>query len=136
MSDKMVNDKVSMAAADSDAQLPHLSEDTGNAADDMTGPLHDMSERVLEAARTMEAELIHALAADQLFLEYQPIFDTDSRCVRAVDALIRWRRPGGEVVRPDLFIPIAEQSHLIVDIGRCHAPFRHPAPAAREVCHA
>ena len=67
---------------------------------------------------TVEAELLHALAGGQLFLEYQPVFDTNERSVRAVEALVRWRRPNGEIVRPDVFIPIAEQSHLIVDIGR------------------
>jgi diguanylate cyclase (GGDEF)-like protein len=67
---------------------------------------------------TVEAELLHALSGDQLFLEYQPVFDTDAGRVRAVEALVRWRRPSGEIVRPDVFIPIAEQSHLIVDIGR------------------
>lgn len=67
---------------------------------------------------TVEAELLHALAGGQLFLEYQPVFDTSARSVRAVEALVRWRRPNGEIVRPDVFIPIAEQSHLIVDLGR------------------
>lgn len=67
---------------------------------------------------TVEAELLHALADGQLFLEYQPVFDARARRVRAVEALVRWRRPDGHIVRPDLFIPIAEQSHLIVDIGR------------------
>ncbi len=69
---------------------------------------------------TVEAELLHALADGQLFMEYQPVFNFGGgvRRVHAVEALIRWRRPNGDVVRPDVFIPIAEQSHLIVDIGR------------------
>ena len=69
---------------------------------------------------TVEAELLHALADGQLFMQYQPVFRIDGgrRRVRAVEALIRWRRPDGAIVPPDLFIPIAEQSHLIVDIGR------------------
>ena len=69
---------------------------------------------------TVEAELLHALADGQFFMEYQPVFALHGclRRVRAVEALIRWRRPDGSIVPPDLFIPIAEQSHLIVDIGR------------------
>lgn len=67
---------------------------------------------------TMEAELQRALANNELFLMYQPIFDRDVAHVTAVEALIRWHRPDGEVVYPDLFIPIAEQSSLIVQIGR------------------
>lgn len=67
---------------------------------------------------TMEAELHRALVGNEFFLEYQPIFDRDAEHIVAIEALIRWRRPDGEVVRPDLFIPIAEQSRLIVQIGR------------------
>ncbi|MEC5163998.1 MULTISPECIES: sensor domain-containing protein [unclassified Janthinobacterium] len=76
------------------------------------------SQSALVQQLTVEAELLHALAGDQLFMQYQPVFDTRERSVRAVEALIRWRRPNGDVVPPDVFIPIAEQSHLIIDIGR------------------
>jgi diguanylate cyclase (GGDEF)-like protein len=82
------------------------------------GSGHAASQRALLQRLTVEAELLHALDEGQLYLEYQPVFNTETRKVRAVEALIRWRRPNGEVVRPDLFIPIAEQSHLIVAIGR------------------
>lgn len=67
---------------------------------------------------TMEAELHQALVEEEFFLEYQPVFDSLQERVVAVEALIRWRRADGEVVRPDVFIPIAEQSRLIVQIGR------------------
>lgn len=49
---------------------------------------------------------------------YQPVFDRDAQHLVAVEALIRWRRPDGEVVPPDLFIPVAEHSGLIVQMGR------------------
>lgn len=67
---------------------------------------------------TMEAELHRALLGDEFFLEYQPIFDVLGERMAAVEALIRWRRQNGEIVRPDTFIPIAEKSGLIVQIGR------------------
>ncbi|MES2877764.1 MAG: EAL domain-containing protein [Pseudomonadota bacterium] len=67
---------------------------------------------------TMEAELHRALVGNEFFLEYQPIFGRDAEHVVAVEALIRWRRPNGDIVRPDLFIPVAEQSRLIVQLGR------------------
>jgi len=76
------------------------------------------AQSVLVRQLTVEAELLHALENGQLFLEYQPVFAAAGGAVCAVEALIRWRRPDGSVVPPDLFIPIAEQSHLIVDIGR------------------
>jgi diguanylate cyclase (GGDEF)-like protein len=76
------------------------------------------SRDALELQLTVEAELMHALAGGHLFLEYQPVFDTTTSKVRAVEALVRWRRPDGSIVAPDVFIPVAEQSHLIVDIGR------------------
>lgn len=66
----------------------------------------------------IEAELRDALQAGQLRLAYQPIVDLASGQLHGVEALVRWRKPGGEAVAPDVFIPIAEQSDLIIDIGR------------------
>ncbi|MDY7549003.1 EAL domain-containing protein [Glaciimonas sp. CA11.2] len=67
---------------------------------------------------TMEAELHQALTDNAFFLEYQPIFNDSDQKMHAVEALIRWRRANGDIVRPDIFIPIAEQSSLIINIGR------------------
>ncbi len=67
---------------------------------------------------TMETELHHALVGNELFLDYQPVFDSVGGRMLAVEALIRWRRANGEIVLPDVFIPIAEQSRLILQIGR------------------
>jgi diguanylate cyclase (GGDEF)-like protein len=81
----------------------------------------------IEVARqlTLQSELHYAAARGELFLEYQPICDTsdtdaDGSALRivAAEALVRWRRPDGEIVPPGVFIPIAEKSRLIVDIGR------------------
>jgi diguanylate cyclase (GGDEF)-like protein len=66
----------------------------------------------------MEADLHNALEKDEFFLEYQPILDNFSRQLVAVEALIRWRRANGQIMRPDMFIPIAEKSGLIMQIGR------------------
>ena len=66
----------------------------------------------------IETDLREALRTGQLRLAYQPIVDIASGALHGVEALIRWRRPDGESVLPDVFIPIAEQSDLIIDIGR------------------
>jgi len=54
---------------------------------------------------TVEAELLDALDGGQLFVEYQPVCDTAAQGLRAVEALVRWRRPSGEIVRPDRVHP-------------------------------
>lgn len=67
---------------------------------------------------TLETDLHHALQGNEFFLAYQPIFDISRQRLDAIEALIRWRRADGSLVSPDVFIPIAEESHLIVQIGK------------------
>jgi EAL domain-containing protein (putative c-di-GMP-specific phosphodiesterase class I) len=68
--------------------------------------------------RTLESDLAVALERDQLFLLYQPTFALSSRRMIGVEALIRWRHPVRGVVAPAAFIPLADQTAMIVPIGR------------------
>ena len=67
---------------------------------------------------TLEMDLAEAVEREQLFLLYQPTFDLRTEGVIGVEALIRWDHPTRGVLAPGAFIPIAEDSGLIVPIGR------------------
>ncbi len=71
-----------------------------------------------EGRLSLESDLSAAVEENQLFLDYQPIFDLTSQQAVGVEALVRWRHPRRGVVSPASFIPLAEESSLIVPIGR------------------
>jgi len=66
----------------------------------------------------LEMDLHDAIEHQQLFLLYQPTFDLRSETVTGVEALLRWRHPHRGVIAPNDFIPIAEDTGMIVPIGR------------------
>jgi EAL domain-containing protein (putative c-di-GMP-specific phosphodiesterase class I) len=66
----------------------------------------------------LKSNLYSALANDQFFLLYQPIFEVDSMAVRGVEALLRWQHPTRGVIGPDEFIPVLEENGSILGVGR------------------
>jgi diguanylate cyclase (GGDEF)-like protein/PAS domain S-box-containing protein len=77
----------------------------------------EMHEGVL-ARLELRADLQRAIATEQLELYYQPIVRLSDGRVSGVEALLRWHHPERGIVLPAQFIPIAEDSGLIVPIGR------------------
>lgn len=65
----------------------------------------------------LEHQLRNALELDQFELYYQVQVNTQSRYIHGMEALIRWHHPTRGFIRPDRFIPIAEESNVINDLG-------------------
>jgi EAL domain-containing protein (putative c-di-GMP-specific phosphodiesterase class I) len=74
-------------------------------------------DRDLRENRRLQRGLRYALEENRLELVYQPIFELPKQRLAKVEALIRWRQPGGELVSPATFIPAAEASGLIHSLG-------------------
>jgi diguanylate cyclase (GGDEF)-like protein len=65
----------------------------------------------------IEMDLQTALENEEFFLVYQPTFDLEQMTPTGVEALLRWRRPGRGVVQPENFVPLLEESGMIVEVG-------------------
>jgi diguanylate cyclase (GGDEF)-like protein/PAS domain S-box-containing protein len=83
---------------------------------------HEMFETEMHTAAVdrleIQADLRRALDHRELTLQYQPIFALGSGRITGVEALVRWHHPVRGLLAPDTFIPIAEETGLICELGR------------------
>ncbi|UBF30499.1 EAL domain-containing protein (plasmid) [Kovacikia minuta CCNUW1] len=76
--------------------------------------MHNRSKERLQ----LEMDLRHALKKEQFEVYYQPIISSNSRTIAGFEALVRWQHPTKGMVPPNQFIPLAEETGLIVQLGQ------------------
>ena len=91
----------------------------------------DLTSRVTERL-SLERDLRRAIERDEIFVVYQPQIELATRRVIGAEALMRWRHPGRGLVLPASFIPVAEDSGLILPLGE-HI-LRESCVQARQWC--
>jgi diguanylate cyclase (GGDEF)-like protein/PAS domain S-box-containing protein len=96
-----------------DTAMYHVKDAGRNAFKFFTAAMNEQA----SARLAMENDLRRAMKSDELVLHFQPQFDLRSGRMRAIEALLRWQHPQQGMIQPDAFIPIAEESGLIQNIG-------------------
>ena len=88
-----------------------------NGRNNVQAYVHDMNSSSAQRLE-METELRRAVGRGELTLHYQPSADIASGRIAAVEALVRWHHPQRGLIAPDRFIPLADETGLIGEIGR------------------
>ncbi|OGT71370.1 MAG: hypothetical protein A3H44_00815 [Gammaproteobacteria bacterium RIFCSPLOWO2_02_FULL_57_10] len=96
-----------------DAALFRAKQSGRNNFQFFTREMHEQASALLH----MENELRQALEREELVLHYQPQFDANTGKLTGAEALVRWMHPVRGLVSPAHFIPVAEESGLIIEIG-------------------
>jgi diguanylate cyclase (GGDEF)-like protein/PAS domain S-box-containing protein len=101
------------------------------------GRIEHFRPELLEALRErteLEGELRRAMEVDELELYFQPLIDLGTDSVRSLEALIRWHHPTRGMLMPGAFIPLAEESDLIIELDRWVLSHAFKALARLAVC--
>jgi EAL domain-containing protein (putative c-di-GMP-specific phosphodiesterase class I)/CRP-like cAMP-binding protein len=94
-------------------QLPGLSATAAESAEN-DDELHKLAVSTIKIHHELKA----ALEKNELVLYYQPIIDLQNMKIAGFEALMRWKHPEKGMISPGVFIPVAEESGLIVDLSR------------------
>jgi diguanylate cyclase (GGDEF)-like protein len=125
---------------DADIAMYHAKEDGPNRYAVFQPGMH----AVIQTRTELEIDLRGALENEQFFLVYQPTFSLHSMAPTGMEALIRWNRASDEVLQPEDFIVLLEETGMIIDVGKwvlqeaCREAVRwreedHPAAVAVNV---
>ena len=95
-------------------QAQHLAKKTGKGSYAFYKEENDI---LLKKRHKDETLLRSALEKDEILVHYQPKFDIKQNKITGVEALVRWKKNTGELIYPDNFISILEESGLIISIG-------------------
>src|SRR6185295_15689055 len=98
---------------DADIAMYHAKESGRDAVASFDESMRDRVSKRLD----LERDLHHALERDELVLHYQPVIEIPSGRIIGFEALLRWNHPAWGLVAPLTFIPVAEETGLIIDIG-------------------
>lgn len=78
---------------------------------------HREMDDALQMRKLVAEDLRRAIAENELTIHYQPIFSADGRNVVSLEALVRWPHPTKGMISPAKFVPLAEQSGLVIPLG-------------------